>query len=86
MPFSYVLAVLVLSAAGTWWMVRLERRHLSSYSRQPDVLADWHALPTEVQRAHDTAVLDAQEAAERVVDRDALELELRAQTNAVFHP
>ncbi|MBZ6211596.1 hypothetical protein KVH31_34440 [Streptomyces olivaceus] len=68
MPVSVIvlLVVLAVSAVGSVWVVRRERRRPSSYSRRPDVLAGWRALPSEVQAAHDEAALDAAEAAERV--------------------
>lgn len=60
-----LLVVLVVSALGTVLVVRRERRRPSSYrSRWAAEMAKWQALPTEVQAAHDTAVLDAGEAAE----------------------
>ena len=32
LPLTYLLAVLVLSALGTWWLVRKERKESSSYT------------------------------------------------------
>lgn len=74
MPLLYLIAVLVLSAAGAVWVVRQERRSPTSYSRRPDVLDSWRGLSTADQEAVDNAALDAQEAVEEatqvnVVDR-----------------
>ncbi|MGQ4393837.1 hypothetical protein ACN6K5_003623 [Streptomyces violaceoruber] len=71
MPDSVVVSLVVLlfvlavSAVGTVLYVRRERRRPSSYrSRWAAEMAEWHALPTEVQAAHDEAALHAGEAAE----------------------
>ncbi|MEU5742108.1 hypothetical protein ABZ784_29455 [Streptomyces tendae] len=67
MPVSvwWLLGLLVVSAAGTWWVVWRERRRPSSYRRRWEAeMAAWRSLPTEVQAAHDNAALDAAEAAE----------------------
>lgn len=74
LPLLYLIAVLVLSAAGAVWVVRQERRSPTSYSRRPDVLDSWRGLSTADQEAVDNAALDAQEAVEEatqvnVVDR-----------------
>lgn len=67
MPVSVwlLMAGLFGSAAGTWWMVLMERCRPSSYRRRWEAeMAAWRSLPNEVQAAHDNAVLDAAEAAE----------------------
>ncbi len=67
MPVSvwWLLGLLFVSAVGTWWVVWRERRRPSSYRRRWEAeMAEWRSLPTEVQAAHDNAVLDAAEAAE----------------------
>ncbi|MFD9004487.1 hypothetical protein ACFV0T_26600 [Streptomyces sp. NPDC059582] len=83
-----VPAVLLLALVGTpavlWW----ERRHPSSYTRltaMPTELASgWESMSTDAQRAHDDAVLAAQEAAEAAAGRAAL---LKAvKTNSLFRP
>ncbi|MFD8899883.1 hypothetical protein [Streptomyces ardesiacus] len=74
MPVSVfvLLVVLAMSAVGTVLVVRGERRRPSSYrSRWAAEMAEWRALSTEVQAAHDEAVLDAGEAAEIAVSRSA---------------
>jgi hypothetical protein len=77
-------AVLLLSLAGSFFVVRQEKRHPSSYSRRPDVLAAWRAMSAAAQEAHDHAVLDAADAAENAVARAAVEH--AAKTNALFRP
>jgi hypothetical protein len=69
LPLLYLLALLVMSAAGVVWVVREERRNPSAYSRRPEVLESWRAMSTEAQEAHDNAELDAAEAAEVVAAR-----------------
>lgn len=64
-----VLSPGLLLLAVLWLLVLLRPR-----GRRPDV--------GEAQRAHDTAVLDAQEAAEGVAARQAE----AAKRNALFHP
>lgn len=60
-----LLIVFAVSAVGTVLYLRRERRRPSSYrSRWAAEMAEWRALPTEVQAAHDEAALDAAEAAE----------------------
>ncbi|WP_329474214.1 hypothetical protein OIE75_41235 (plasmid) [Streptomyces sp. NBC_01723] len=72
MPVSVVwlLVVFAVSAVGTVWVVWRERRRPSSYrSRFEAEMAEWRALPTEVQAARDEAALHAGEAAERAAAR-----------------
>ncbi|MEV5703064.1 hypothetical protein AB0L55_36985 [Streptomyces anthocyanicus] len=68
MPDSvwWLLGLLSVSAVGTWWLVLMERRRPSSYSRRQAArhLAGWRALPTSVQAACDDEALDAAEAEE----------------------
>ncbi|MFF6866733.1 hypothetical protein [Streptomyces ardesiacus] len=74
MPNSVIvlLVVLAMSAVGTVLVVRGERRRPSSYrSRWAAKMAEWHALPTEVQAARDEAALHAGEAAEIAAARAA---------------
>lgn len=74
MPESviWLLVVLTVSAVGTVLYLCRERRRPSSYrSRWAVEMAAWRALPAEVQAAHDTAVLDAAEAAETASARAA---------------
>jgi hypothetical protein len=82
--------VFLIAAAGIPLMLWWEKRRLTSYTRQPHVLADWHAMSSAEQEAVDTASLDmaeqaaldaeadAQEAAQQVVER--------SRVNALFHP
>lgn len=74
--------LLLIALAGALWVRRQERRERSSYLRRPGVLADWHAMSTDAQRAHDNAALDAAEAAEHTTARMAE----AAKRNALFHP
>ncbi|MFJ3043572.1 hypothetical protein [Streptomyces tendae] len=74
MPESviWLLVVFAVSAVGTVLVVRRERRRPSSYrSRWVAEMAEWHALPTEVQAARDEAALHAGEAAEIAAARAA---------------
>ena len=64
-----VALLLFASVVGTWWLAQRERRRPSSYSRRPEVLARWREMSAEAQAAHDTAVLDAAEAAENAAAR-----------------
>jgi hypothetical protein len=98
LPLLYVVAVLVLSAAGAALMLRHERRHPSSYPGQREALeaasvtsmAEWRRRSTEEQEAADTAALDLAEQAALDAEDDAREaaahLVQRAQANALFHP
>jgi hypothetical protein len=98
LPLLYVIAVLLLSAVGTVWVLRWEKAHPSSYPAQEAALEaagvasldGWLALPTDDQEAADTASLDEAEQAELdAVDgarESAAELVARAQINAQFHP
>ncbi|MFE0206963.1 hypothetical protein [Streptomyces sp. NPDC058985] len=66
----FLLVVLAVSAVGTVLYVRRERRRPSSYwSRWQMEMAEWRALSPDAQAAHDTAVLDAAEAAEGAAAR-----------------
>ncbi|MGQ4437942.1 hypothetical protein ACN6LI_003307 [Streptomyces violaceoruber] len=72
MPDSvfWLLVVFAVSAVGTVWVVWRERRRPSSYrSRWAAEMAEWRALPTEVQAAHDEAALHAGETAEAAAAR-----------------
>jgi hypothetical protein len=72
MPDSVIvlLVVLAVSAVGSVLYLRCERRRPSSYrSRWAAEMAEWHALPTEVQAAYDEAALHAGEAAEAAAAR-----------------
>lgn len=74
MPVSVLvlLVVLSVSAVGTVLVVRRERRRPSSYrSRWAAEMAEWRALPSEVQAARDEAALHAGEAAEIAAARAA---------------
>lgn len=96
LPLAYLLAVLVLSVLGTWWLVRQERKDPSSYTRSPEYLASWRARSASWQESYDDVLLDAAEAAHeaalRAVDVDAevavaeAALVEAARRNAVFHP
>lgn len=86
--------VLLIAAAGIPWMLRRERRHPTSYTRRPagdPVMRAWRSMSGVEQGAADTAVLNAQEAAEDAVRR-AAEVRERAvvaeaaKRNALFHP
>jgi hypothetical protein len=78
LPAIYLLA-LVGTPVVLWW----ERRRPTAYSRRPEVLAAWRGMPVAVQEAHDTAVLDAAEAAEEAARRA---VEDAARTNALYRP
>jgi hypothetical protein len=75
--------VYVLSALAMWPVLWWERRRPTAYSRRPEVLAAWRGMPAAVQEAHDTAVLDAAEAAEEAARRA---VEGAARTNALYRP
>ncbi|MGP3738005.1 hypothetical protein ACTWJ9_33385 (plasmid) [Streptomyces sp. GDS52] len=65
-PEVWVLALLAMSLASTWWLVRRERRRPTAYSRSAEFLAGvaaWRSMSVRAQAAHDEAVLDAAEAA-----------------------
>lgn len=69
-PVRWVIpAILIVAVIGTvlalWW----ERRRPSSYTRRPEVLEGWRSMSAAAQEAHDNAVLDAAEAAERAAAR-----------------
>lgn len=91
-PQRWVIsAVLVVSVAGVvvslWW----ERLRPTSYTRRPDVLAEWRALSAAEQEAVDTASLDRAEQAEVDAEFDAQEaaeafIERAAVINALHHP
>ncbi|GAA3591250.1 hypothetical protein [Streptomyces osmaniensis] len=90
-PQRWVIpAVLIVSVAGVvanlWW----ERRHPSSYTRRPDVLAEWRGLSTAEQEEVDNASLDLAEQAEIDARQDAAEaaenLLNRARINVLHHP
>lgn len=91
-PQRWVIpAILLVSVIGTplylWW----ESRHPTSYTRRPDVLAEWRALSTAEQEAADTASLDMAEQAELDAELDAQEaaqlaVERAVQINALTHP
>lgn len=76
-PQRWVIpAILVVSLIGAplalWW----EKRRPSSYTRCPEVLEAWRSMSSDAQEAHDNAVLDAAEAAERAA----------AQTHSLYGP
>jgi len=85
-----LFAVYLVAAVGLCWALFRDRRNPSSYTRQPDVLAAWHAMSTAGQEAVDEAALDEAEQAEIDARQDAAEaagfLAQRAQANALFHP
>ena len=59
------LALWVVAGFGTWRVIRRERRDPSSYPRTAQCEMDrWRAMSARAQEAHDTAVLDAAEAAQ----------------------
>lgn len=62
----FVIPVLwVVGPLGLWIAVRGERRDPSSYPRTAQCEMDrWRAMSARAQEAHDTAVLDAAEAAQ----------------------
>lgn len=65
-PQRWVLpAVLVVAVVGTPVALLWERWRPSSATRRPEVLEEWRSLSVAAQEAHDNAVLDAAEAAER---------------------
>lgn len=78
-----ILAVLVVSGVGCWWVIRWERRAPSSFSRRPDVLAGWRAMSAEEQEQVDTASLDMAEQAELDARADAVEAAELAVENAL---
>jgi hypothetical protein len=86
-----IVGVLVLSGAGTWWVIRRERKHPSSYTRGGD-LAWWGLLSAEEQEAADLASLDMAEQAEMDARADAAEaadllaVETAARINVLNHP
>ncbi|WP_326650618.1 hypothetical protein [Streptomyces sp. NBC_01750] len=65
------VSLLVISAVGTWWVLRQERRRPSSYPRRgvpvhlggEPSLEEWRQMSTEAQGAYNAAVLDAAESA-----------------------
>ncbi|MGI5398330.1 hypothetical protein ACQEVG_02495 [Streptomyces sp. CA-135486] len=71
------VSLLVISAVGTWWVLRQERRRPSSYTRRgvpvhlggEPSLEEWRQMSTEAQAAYDTAVLDTAESAEATAAR-----------------
>ena len=66
-PVRWLVPLTLLSCvAGIPLMLWWERRHPPK-SRRPEVLEAWRGLPASVQAAHDEAVLDAAEAAQRIV-------------------
>jgi hypothetical protein len=75
--------VYLLSALAMWPVLWWERHRPTAYSRRPEVLAAWRGMPTAAQEAHDTAVLDAEEAAEEAARRA---VEGAARTNALYRP
>lgn len=59
------LALWVVVGFGTWRAIRGERRDPTSYPRTAQCEMDrWRAMSARAQEAHDTAVLDAAEAAQ----------------------
>lgn len=65
--YVWVLVVLVWVVAplGAWIAIRGERARPSSYPYRPESYIDrWRAMSARAQEAHDTAVLDAAEAAQ----------------------
>lgn len=102
LPLLYLIAVLLLSAAGAWWALRQERRKPTSYMRHMSVqeaearvaagdvpsLEEWRGLD---QVAWDDAALRAGAAAEERAKADAVEVAefaacRMAQINVEFHP
>ncbi|MFD5848315.1 hypothetical protein [Streptomyces chartreusis] len=86
-----LFAVLAVSAVGTWWVIRREHRDPSSFTRRPDVLAEWRAMSAAEQEAADTASLDLAEQAELDAEYDAQEaaqlaVERAVQINSLTHP
>lgn len=76
-PQRWVIpAILLVAVIGTvlalWW----ERLRPSSATRRPEVLEGWRSMSADAQEAHDNAVLDAAEAAERAA----------AQTHSLYGP
>ena len=93
LPLTYLLAVLVLSALGTWWVVRKERKEPSSYTRSAEYLASmtaWRKLSAAAQEAVDNAALDMAEQAEIDAREDAQEaarfLDDRVRVSSLYHP
>lgn len=93
-----LFAVLVVSAVGTWWLIRRERRTPTSYTRSPEylaaarsrearMLAEWRAMPASEQAKYDAEVIEATAAAEDDARAAAEHLvERRAIVNVQFHP
>jgi len=87
-----IVGVLAVSGVGCWWVIRRERKHPSSYSRRPDVLADWRAMSASEQEDVDTASLDMAEQAEMDARADAAEaadllaVDTAARINVLNHP
>jgi hypothetical protein len=71
--------VLLLAVLWIPYMLRRERAHSR---KQPTPYEAWRSMSTSAQRAHDNAVLDANEAAEHASARMAE----AAKRNALFHP
>ncbi|NUS82756.1 MAG: hypothetical protein HOY75_08380 [Streptomyces sp.] len=95
MSFSRLLLaspalVMLVAVVGVWWMLRRERRNPTSYTRRPDVLADWDALSTAEQEAVDEAALDVGEQAEIDARCDAGEaarfLADQVRINVLYRP
>ncbi|MER5463042.1 hypothetical protein ABT010_20635 [Streptomyces sp. NPDC002668] len=72
------VSLLVISAVGTWWVLRQERRRPSSYARRgvpvrlggEPSLEEWRQMSTTAHSTYDnTAVLDAAESAEATAAR-----------------
>lgn len=84
--------VFLIAAAGIPLMLWWEKRRPTSYTRQPHVLADWHAMSAAEQEAVDTASLDLAEQAEIDARADAVEaasllaVENAARINVLHHP
>ncbi|MFJ8657416.1 hypothetical protein ACIRNU_34400 [Streptomyces rochei] len=77
-PQRWVIpAILLVSVVGTALEVRREKRRPTSYKRRWEAaMAEWRAMPTEAQAAHDNAALAAAEAAETAA----------ARTHALYRP
>lgn len=87
---SLLPLVFLIAVVGIPLMLRRERRHPSSYTRRPDVLAEWRAMSTAEQEEVDNASLDLGEQAEIDARQDAVEaaedLLNRVRINALHHP
>jgi hypothetical protein len=95
---AFVSTVLAISGAGSWLMLRCERKYPTAYPAQQRALEaagvesmdGWHALSTVKQEAADTASLDRAEQAEidAAADaRDAAEFQAHLlQINALHRP